>query len=56
MPPKVKAFFWRDLQGILPSEVNLRYKGILVDVTCSVCRGEEDDFHILYGCSFAIEC
>lgn len=47
VPPKVNAFLWYGLQGILPSKVNLRRKGVIMNVTCSAYGGEEDEFHVL---------
>lgn len=34
-------------RGILPSKVNLRRKGVIMNVTCSAYGGEEDEFHVL---------
>lgn len=56
MPLKVKAFLWHCLRGILPSKLNLKRKSVVIDVICNVYDREENDFHALSGCSFALKC
>ncbi|XVF57400.1 hypothetical protein PTKIN_Ptkin06aG0202400 [Pterospermum kingtungense] len=37
--PKIKLFFWRTVQGILPIVVNLSSRNLHVDSSCCICGG-----------------
>lgn len=52
--PKVKNFTWKVCHDILPTKVNLRRKGVGVEMECGVCQGEEETAaHVLLSCPFA---
>ncbi|KAL0451437.1 UNVERIFIED_CONTAM: hypothetical protein Slati_1121800 [Sesamum latifolium] len=52
--PKVVMFAWRCTFDALPTNVNLRRKGILVQEGCGACDEEnETTLHVLLQCSFA---
>lgn len=54
IPPKVKNFTWKVCHDILPTKVNLRRKGVGVQMECGVCQGEEETAaHVLLSCPFA---
>lgn len=58
IPPKVRAFTWRLMRGILPTQVALSKKVVLKDTTCIFCGASaENDFHIFKYCqALFLEC
>ncbi|KAE8800936.1 Alanyl-tRNA synthetase [Hordeum vulgare] len=52
--PKVRVFWWRVLQGILPDESTLEYRHIRDTSLCKLCLlADEDLEHALIHCSHA---
>ncbi|KAL5766931.1 hypothetical protein ACOSP7_017548 [Xanthoceras sorbifolium] len=52
VPNKIKLFVWRACKKILPTNLNLSKKGILVSHLCSFCGlASESSDHALWGCS-----
>lgn len=57
IPPKVKHFLWRAVNGCLPTKDNLRCKRVDVDLYCPTCQNEaESTLHALVTCSYAENC
>lgn len=57
IPPKVKHFMWRALNGCLPTKDNLRQKRVEVLIDCHVCHNApESTLHTIVTCSFAKVC
>ncbi|XP_021603865.1 uncharacterized protein LOC110608888 [Manihot esculenta] len=54
-PPKVKEFCWRAYRNILPTEDNLRHRGVDIDTRCLWCHRNENVDHVLLHCSLAKE-
>lgn len=55
--PYIIYFMWRVIHHILPLKTALICKCVDVDLVCQTCEGSnEDEFHILFNCQFAIEC
>jgi hypothetical protein len=51
-PPKTKHLLWRICRGCLPTRVRLRGRYVPCPSECPFCaNNEEDDWHILFGCS-----
>jgi ribonuclease HI len=51
-PPKTKHLLWRICRGCLPTRVRLRGRHVPCPSECPLCdNNEEDDWHILFGCS-----
>jgi hypothetical protein len=51
-PPKIKHLLWRICRGCLPTRVRLRGRHVSCPSECPFCNNsEEDDWHILFGCS-----
>ena len=56
LPRKIHVFLWRILHGILPVNVNLERKKIMVEKTCSRClNADETSYHALQGCKAAAD-
>ncbi|CAM8940407.1 unnamed protein product [Rhodiola kirilowii] len=54
IPNKIKIFNWRVFHNSLPDAVNLRRRGIEVDVSCKVCGcREETAIHVAKDCWWA---
>lgn len=50
----IKNFNWRLAKDILPTMVNLRKKGISLDVSCPFCHlYPENSLHIFMQCDFS---
>ncbi|KAK4397153.1 putative mitochondrial protein [Sesamum angolense] len=55
--PKVLLFAWKCCQGVVPSAINLKKRGVIVDSSCALCRLEEVHvMHVLAECSYARQC
>ncbi|KAK9936175.1 hypothetical protein M0R45_013032 [Rubus argutus] len=51
VPPKVRAFIWRLLQGILPTRVALSKRFPLPDISCCYCNHQvESELHLFKHC------
>lgn len=58
LPPKISVFIWRLLWHKLPTEDNLRKRGMVLTSCCSNCAQpsmEETTQHVLWECDFARE-
>jgi hypothetical protein len=55
VPPKVRIFWWRVLQGFLPSKSELKRRHVAKENHCEAC-GEEDEsiFHVAVRCTVAV--
>ncbi|OMO86337.1 reverse transcriptase [Corchorus capsularis] len=52
--PKVKYFFWRVIQDILPTKPQLQRRGVPIDLNCVVCGGNESSlYHVFFECTFS---
>ncbi|XP_019163544.1 PREDICTED: uncharacterized protein LOC109159890 [Ipomoea nil] len=55
VPPCVKNFLWRCLQGVIPTLVALQSRGVKIEVICPLCRQSPETLHhILCKCSETI--
>jgi ribonuclease HI len=51
-PPKIKHLLWRICRGCLPSRTRLKERYVPCPSDCPLCSiGEEDDWHVFFGCS-----
>uniref|UniRef100_A0A803PJR1 Reverse transcriptase zinc-binding domain-containing protein n=1 Tax=Cannabis sativa TaxID=3483 RepID=A0A803PJR1_CANSA len=51
LPPRIKLFGWKFCRNWLPTKINLRHKGMMIDSTCSICgRYTESLSHALWTC------
>ena len=49
--PKVRLFMWRLINNIIPSNGNLKGRGLQVEDVCSVCGESGESFvHLFFGC------
>lgn len=54
IPPSTRHFMWRACRDLLPTNMNLRRRGIQVDPLCAGCGLEaESTSHVLIGCETA---
>lgn len=54
--PKIRMFLWRALSGALAVADCLVTRGILLDTTCKLCRGNSESInHVLFQCPVAQE-
>ncbi|BFG35644.1 hypothetical protein CerSpe_219180 [Prunus speciosa] len=54
IPGKIKLFWWRACNGILPTKDNLWKRKIHLDTCCDLCGAEmESTLHVLWHCPFA---
>lgn len=55
--PRVRLFIWKIMQNGLPLSKTITHRIGKGDSTCLLCnRGEEDGFHLFFGCDFARAC
>lgn len=51
VPPKIKHFFWKALNNIFPTKINLKNRGVDNNLLCPVCSNySETTDHILFKC------
>ncbi|KAK9998406.1 hypothetical protein SO802_018009 [Lithocarpus litseifolius] len=52
IPNKIKIFWWRQCNDILPTKCNLVNRKIITDDKCHICiREAESAIHVLWGCA-----
>nr|CAB3445429.1 unnamed protein product [Digitaria exilis] len=54
-PPRVQFFAWLLVQDRIQCRSNLFRKGIVEDVACAICGGNEDCDHVVLSCPFATQ-
>jgi ribonuclease HI len=53
VPPKVRMFWWRALQGFLPTKQELRRRHVAKEDHCESCGAPEESlFHVAITCTF----
>jgi len=45
---QIRNFLWRIVKNILPVRVNLRKKGINLDLKCPICHKHDEDVEHLF--------
>lgn len=54
LPPKIKVFGWKVCRNILPTRMNLRRRGMEIEVNCPTCGKEaESMLHSFHDCKSA---
>ena len=57
IPPKMKNFMWRTLNGVLPTANKLRQWMVQLDLMYPMCsQGRKSAYHILLNCDLVIDC
>ncbi|CAN1836487.1 Putative ribonuclease H protein At1g65750 [Linum perenne] len=54
LPPKIRFFIWKCVQGILPTQSNLHRRRCSTNPTCQVCNEQEESIlHCIFFCPHA---
>jgi ribonuclease HI len=53
VPPKVRSFWWRVLNGFIPCRQILKYRHMDKISFCKICGAEESIYHSFFECTWA---